>query len=437
MRYEDRRDAASALIERLQAYREQLDVLVLGLPRGGVPVAATVAHALGAELDAMVVRKIGFPGRRELAMGAVAMGGVREINREVVQLVEPGVFEAAAKREGEEVARRVKSYRGDRPLPKIRGRTVILVDDGLATGSTMKAAIRAVKAQDPKEVIVTVPVAPDSTIAELRAEVDEVICPYVPSFFLAISQFYEDFRQVEDSEVRALLMRAWRRTNAGVRAVREQEVRIAAGGASLDGSLVIPEDAGGIVLFAHGSGSSRHSPRNRFVAHVLHDSGLATLLFDLLTIEEEAVDVRTREHRFDIPLLAERLVSAIDWVVAEGLAEGRAIGLFGASTGAAAALVAAARRKEAVKAVVSRGGRPDLAGDVLGEVQAPTLLIVGGWDSTVVELNREAASKMSAERRIEIVPGATHLFEEPGKLERAASLAADWFANHLLGATRR
>lgn len=430
MRYENRRDAASALLEHLRAFQGQPDVLVLGLARGGIPVAATLAHELEADLDVMIVRKVGFPGRPELAMGAVAMGGVRVSNPEIVDLVPPELFDAAARREEEEVDRRVKAYRGDRPLPIVRGRTVILVDDGLATGSTMRAAMHAVRTQDPKELVVAVPVAPASTIAELGPQADEIVCPYTPSFFLAISQFYEDFDQVDDSEVRSLLTRAWRRSDAKP-AVEEREVRLVAGGAQLEGSLAIPRGSTGMVLFAHGSGSSRHSPRNQFVAETLQDEGLATLLFDLLTAQEEAVDLRTREHRFDIPLLAERLVGAVDWVIAQGLADQRAIGLFGASTGAAAALVAAARRKRAVKAVVSRGGRADLAGDVLGEVEAPTLLIVGGWDSTVIDLNRKAAAMMSAERRIEIIPGATHLFEEPGKLERVAALAAEWFAHYL------
>jgi dienelactone hydrolase len=212
------------------------------------------------------------------------------------------------------------------------------------------------------------------------------------------------------------------------------EVRIPSGDVRLEGTLEVPEGASAVVVFAHGSGSSRQSPRNRFVAGVLERAGLATLLFDLLTPDEERIDLRTRALRFDVDLLARRLVAAVDWLARDGehgLSEHAAIGLFGSSTGAAAALMAAAERPARVLAVVSRGGRPDLAGAQLGRVRAPTLLVVGGRDEPVIELNREAAESLVAEHRLEIVAGATHLFEEPGALERVAVLARDWFVEHL------
>jgi dienelactone hydrolase len=212
-------------------------------------------------------------------------------------------------------------------------------------------------------------------------------------------------------------------------------MRVTAASAELGATLNIPRGARGIVLFAHGSGSSRFSPRNRAVAQVLQDAGLATLLLDLLTEEEERADELTREHRFDIPLLSDRLVGAIDWTRAQESTAHLQVGLFGASTGAAAALIAAARRPELVKAVVSRGGRPDLAGDILERVVAPTLLIVGERDREVIELNRQAARRMTGPRTIEIVRGATHLFEEPGALDRVAALARDWFERLLSAAT--
>ena len=212
------------------------------------------------------------------------------------------------------------------------------------------------------------------------------------------------------------------------------EVQIQAGHAILSGNLSIPENAVGLVLFAHGSGSSRHSPRNQFVARTLNDAGLATLLFDLLTPEEEAIDMRTREHRFNIGLLAERLVHATRWAKRQEQTRGLRSGYFGSSTGGGAALVAAAEIPEDVGAVVSRGGRPDLAGDALPKVQAPTLLIVGGNDDIVIELNEMARDQMRCEVRLEIVSGATHLFEEPGALEKVAKLASDWFVNHMGGA---
>src|SRR6267143_2710022 len=209
------------------------------------------------------------------------------------------------------------------------------------------------------------------------------------------------------------------------------EVQIQAGRAVLSGTLHLPNTAGALVLFAHGSGSSRHSPRNQFVARTLNDNGLATLLFDLLTQEEEALDMRTGEHRFNIDLLAERLVHATRWAKQQEETRDLRVGYFGSSTGGGAALVAAAELPQDVGAVVSRGGRPDLAGDALPKVQAPTLLIVGGNDDTVIELNEMARDQMRCEVNLEIIPGATHLFEEPGALEHVAKLASDWFSLHL------
>jgi putative phosphoribosyl transferase len=209
------------------------------------------------------------------------------------------------------------------------------------------------------------------------------------------------------------------------------EVQIPAGRAVLSGNLTIPENAIALVLFAHGSGSSRHSPRNQFVARTINRAGLGTLLFDLLTPEEEALDIHTREHRFNISLLVERLVRATTWAGQQAQTRDLRIGYFGSSTGGAAALVAAADLPQDVGAVVSRGGRPDLAGDALPRVQAPALLIVGGNDDTVIELNKMARDQIRCEVQLEIIPCATHLFEEPGALEQVARLASDWFSLHL------
>ena len=209
------------------------------------------------------------------------------------------------------------------------------------------------------------------------------------------------------------------------------EVQIPVGRAILSGNLTIPDNATALVLFAHGSGSSRHSPRNQFVACTLNCARLGTLLFDLLTPEEETLDIYTREHRFDISLLADRLVHATGWARQQEQTRDLHIGYFGSSTGGAAALVAAAELPQEVGAVVSRGGRPDLAGDALPKVHAPTLLIVGGNDDVVIELNEMARDQMRSDVKLEIIPGATHLFEEQGALEQVAKLASDWFVKHI------
>jgi putative phosphoribosyl transferase len=225
-----------------------------------------------------------------------------------------------------------------------------------------------------------------------------------------------------------------RATETAVTAWRS--VRILGAGVTLQGDLFVPPAAAGIVLFAHGSGSSRQSPRNRQVAESLHQAGLGTLLFDLLTAAEEAEDRWTRQFRFDIPLLARRLVASTDWLVAQGQA-GLPLGYFGASTGAAAALIAAAERADLIGAVVSRGGRPDLAGAALDRVQAATLLIVGGADREVIGLNELALARLNCEKRLILVPDATHLFEEPGALESVATLASEWFGRHFALTVRR
>ena len=213
--------------------------------------------------------------------------------------------------------------------------------------------------------------------------------------------------------------------------MEKREVRVRVGPVTLEGNLDIPESARGVVLFAHGSGSGRHSPRNRYVAEELRQAGLGTLLIDLLTPEEEKIDLRTRHLRFDLGMLAERLVGGTDWLAQNPDTQSLRVGYFGASTGAGAALVAAAERPNVVGAVVSRGGRPDLAREDLPRVVAPTLLIVGGEDHPVIGMNREAMGQLRAEKELKIVPGATHLFAEPGALEDVARLAAGWFSRYL------
>jgi putative phosphoribosyl transferase len=448
--YKNRAEAARELAKLLTPYAGRADVLVLGLPRGGVPVAYEVAQRLTAALDLMLVRKLGLPGHEELAMGAIATGGIRVLNADVVEGlgVPAAVIERVTAAELQELQRREHAYRGTRPIPNLAGRWVILVDDGLATGATMRAAIAAVRQQQPARLVVAVPVAPPATIAALRKEVDDVVCPAMPEPMFGISQWYEDFAQVTDEEVRALLQRAWQNQPGGAapadeppgraphrchtKTIERTAVTVQTAEVALAGYLVIPEAAAAIIVFAHGSGSSRQSPRNRFVADTLNAAGFATLLFDLLTPQEERLDVQTRELRFNIGLLAARLTETVDWLGAQSPTQALRIGLFGASTGAAAALMTAAQRPHTVGAVVSRGGRPDLAGDALPRVKAPTLLIVGGADAPVITLNRTASQALHTEHRLEIVPGATHLFVEPGALDKVAQLACDWFRHYLL-----
>ena len=264
---------------------------------------------------------------------------------------------------------------------------------------------------------------------------DELLCLETPAPFLAIGQLYADFSQTTDDEVAACLQRAATPGSvadasaaaAGGPLARDEEVEASAGAARLAGHLTVPGHATGAVIFAHGSGSSRHSPRNRYVAAVLTHAGLGTLLFDLLTPDEEL----DRANVFDIGLLAGRLTDVTRWLATQPGAAHLPVGYFGASTGAAAALWAAAEPGSGIAAVVSRGGRPDLAGPRLASVTAPTLLIVGGRDDVVLDLNRQAQAELRCENHLAVIPGATHLFEEPGTLPAAAELARDWFTSHL------
>lgn len=444
MIFHDRADAGRQLSERLRPFRNA-NPLVLALPRGGVPVAYEVARALRAPLDIVAVRKIGAPWQPELGVGAIAEGGVLVVDTPLLrELAIPArELEEIAERESVELERRVRVYRGGRALPRIEGRTVILVDDGVATGGTAKAAIRAVREHHPRQLILAVPVIAAETADQLAGEVDKLVYLQAPSVFYAVGCWYEVFSQTTDEEVAALLDRARQAqlheavppegSGDGASDLDPLLVSIPCEAGQLEGLLEIPAAPHGIVLFAHGSGSGRHSPRNQHVARVLQNSGLATLLLDLLTADEEREDELTGHLRFDIALLARRLFAATRWVSQAPPVRGLPIGFFGASTGAGAALEAAAEFPDLVRAVVSRGGRPDLAGKAsLLHVRAPTLLIVGGRDPEVLRLNREAMGLLHVEHRLVVVPRATHLFEEPGALDTVARLAAAWFTQHLV-----
>ncbi|TDC78438.1 alpha/beta fold hydrolase, partial [Streptomyces hainanensis] len=344
MLYDDRISAGRRLARELAGLRKR-DVVVLGLPRGGVPVAAEVAQALGAPLDVAVVRKLGVPFQPELAMGAIGEDGARVLNEDVVRTVHISEAELTEVEAAErtELDRRAREYRSDRGRVSLAGRTAVVVDDGIATGATARAACRSARARGADRVVLAVPVAPHDWRNRIGRDADEFVSPETPVDFLSVGQFYRSFEQTEDAEVVDCLRGGERRA-----------VTVDAGdGVRLPGELTLPEGTAAVVVFAHGSGSGRHSPRNRFVADALNGAGLGTLLFDLLTPAEEP----DRANVFDIELLAARLRRATDAVPPD-----LAVGYFGASTGAGAALRAAAEPDSRAAAVVSRGGRPDLAG---------------------------------------------------------------------------
>jgi putative phosphoribosyl transferase len=439
--FHDRRDAGRQLGRALRDY-ERTNPLVLGLPRGGVPVAEEVASTLQAPLDVVIVRKLGSPMNPEYGFGAVGEGGALVTDEGARREVGVGDEELRRiiGRERAEIERRIALYRENRPMLDVTGRTVIVVDDGLATGSTASAAIAVLRHLGAGRIVLAVPTGSAQAVELLRSRADEVLCLQTPEWFRAVGAQYEDFAQTTDHEVIEILRQRLRGagprdgtgaasgdgSSADVSGVdRDIAIEIRPG-IALPGHITVPPNAIGVIAFAHGSGSSRLSPRNISVARTLQHAGLGTLLFDLLTDDEAEI----RANVFDIELLAQRLALATAWLRDQPTTGGLPIGYFGASTGAAAALVAASDDPE-IAAVVSRGGRPDLAGAALPKVTAPTLLIVGGLDLEVIVLNRTARSQMTCPTRLDIVPGATHLFDEPGTLAAAAGLARDWFTAHM------
>lgn len=440
--FRDRNEAARHLSVALERYRGTCPV-VLAIPRGAVPMGRIVAEALDGELDVVLVRKLGAPGNPELAIGAVdEHGGVSLMDHSGWTGATSAYIERESQRQLALIRERRQRYRAGQPGIALAGRTVIVLDDGLATGATMMAALKAARSQQPRRLVCAVPVAAKRSLAEVAPLADDVVCLATPWPFDAVGLYYRDFGGVTDEEVIDVLAKAPVSTAAhdpptaspaaSVEDIATMPVRIDSGSVTLEGDLVSPPSPLGLVIFVHGSGSSRHSPRNRSVATALNQRGLATLLFDLLTPGED----RQPSARFDIALLARRLESALAWARRESPRRRTPIGLFGASSGAAAALVVAASHPDEITAVVSRGGRPDLAGDAaLSRVHAGTLLIVGGADHEVLALNRAAQAAMPGNAELVIIPGATHLFEEPGALEDAAARAGNWFVRAFREAT--
>jgi putative phosphoribosyl transferase len=378
--------------------------------------------ALRAPLDVLVVHKVGVPGFPELALAAVAEGGVAVLNDGVIQDlgVSPPTVDRLVAAGATALDDLIGRYRGGRPAVPLAGRTVIIVDDGMATGATARAAVRVAQARGASQVVVAMPVASASAASDLVGEGTRVVCLATIEELEAVGTWYEDFSPVSDEEVTEILAGADRRFLP-----ERRQFAIPAGRVQLPGTLTVPGEPVGVVVFTQGGANSEYSPGNLAVAEHLGERGFATLLFDLLT------PVEASAYRLDLPLLAGRLVDATRWM--GDLADFRSLpcGFFAASTGAAAALWAAGELGTRVGAVVSCGGCPDLAGPRLGAVVAPTLLIVGGRDVESLELNRHAGARLGCIKELRVLPGANCLFEEPGALQSVAELAAAWFVRYL------
>ncbi|BAJ31948.1 MULTISPECIES: phosphoribosyltransferase family protein [Kitasatospora] len=424
MRFTDRTDAGRRLAEALTRADPGLrGAVVVGLPRGGVPVAAVVAAALGTELDVCVVRKLGVPGQPEVAMGAVGEDGARVVNQRVVDAaaVPPEAFAAVEARERAELARRAAVYRGGREPVPLAGRTVLVVDDGVATGASARAACRIVRARGAARVVLAVPVAPPGWAALLADAADAYVAVRTPAGFRAVGESYRDFRQVPDAGVLAAL----ERPAAGA---APETVRYEPASASGPAVLEVPELPSGVVVFAPGDGAGHPA-----VAARLHRERLATVRFGPSAPGGDAAE--RREVSGPGPA-GGRLAAATRAVLRHPALAGLSYGWFGAGSGAAAALGAAAGPDApggGPAAIVACGVRPESAAVRLSSVTAPTLLVAGGANPEVVEWNRRARAELGGESALRIVPGAGQLFEEPGGWEAVAELAAGWFARRLPG----
>ena len=432
--FADRHAAGKAVAEALTEYAGRPAVVVLGMPRGGVVVARPVADALNAPLDVVIARKVGVPGIAEVALGAIAYGSERIVPDKVAGFigVPRHVVEAIAERERVELRRRSALYYGGRVPPDLRGRTVIIVDDGFATGATLRAAAAAVRRQQPRRVVAAVPVGSGAHCADVRASVDELVVLTTPDPFTTVSAVYDHYPQVTDREVFELL--GWSAQDAPPEAdpvvpevdERSVNVPLAASPGGLAADLGLPNaPEKGLVIFAHGGGSSRNSYRNRYLAGRLRQAGFATLRVDLLLEEEQEADDQG-DLRFDVEWVGGRLRSVVEWAVRERIAGWERIVLFGASTGATAAVLTAAACPDLVSAVVSRGGRVDLAGSALGRVRCPLLLIVGTDDPETLIANRKALGVSQNTARLKLIPGAGHTFEEPGALGAVGEAVVRW-----------
>ncbi len=450
--FRDREHGGRLLGQRLERYRTE-NPIVLGLPRGGVPVAFEVSRTFGTALDVLVVKKIGAPACPEYALGAVAEGGVLYLHRSA--LCEAGVTEREAEvlaaREAAAVARRARIYRGDRPLTALTNRTVIVIDDGVATGATARAAARAARKFRAARIILATPVIAAQAQPELSRDFDDVVSVEQRDPFTAVGLWYVHFDEVSDKEVIRYLRSAseWtsnRETGGdsdwesptvggppfssppGIESVPLRLEGAALGHGELNADLVLPAGARGVVIMVDRCGSSRRGFRNRLVASALLQAGFAAMQYDLLT--EDELDHET-EMRLDVGKLADRLAGVVRSVSELPCVRGLRIGLLGSYTAAAVALAAAAQAPSLVAAVVSRSGRPDLVPvDTLAKVRASVLLIVGSRDAWGLERNQSVLPKLHA-AECAVVVGAGHTFEEPGSFEAVGRLAAEWFTRHV------
>ncbi|PWU20410.1 MAG: phosphoribosyl transferase [Bdellovibrio sp.] len=426
--FQDRQQAGLLLADQLCQKNLDNTTCVLALPRGGVPVAWEVANRLRCPLDILFVKKVGAPRQSEFALGAVSEEGEAHWNDTAIAQMglERKDLYPLAQEKWRELKAQINRLREGRPSLDVNGRTVIVVDDGLATGETMAVALQLLKKKSPRRIIVAIPTGSISAVNLISPLCDEIVVLDSPHPFAAVGQWYEDFTQVTDAEVEHLLHQKSGHQKCEHQVGDHQEnhgVRVPCEGEFFAGELSVPKKAKGLIIFAHGSGSSHQSPRNKKVATQLNRCGFGTLLFDLLTASE----AKDRRLVFNIPLLVKRLVNATLWVQGQGLR--LPIGYFGASTGAAAALGAAAQLPQ-VASVVCRGGRPDLAAEYLSDVRVPVLLIVGGLDTEVLRLNQKAQSRI-ANCKVSILPGVGHLFEEAGALEQVTLQAIQLFDDSL------
>lgn len=419
----DRKQAGQQLADKLLKFKDQ-NPLILGLPRGGVPVAFEVAKKLKAPLDVLMVKKIGAPDNPEFAIGAVSEDAKPLLNEALIKSrhIDRQIVNKIAQQKIKEIREQMHRFRGKKLPADFVNKVVIIVDDGIATGATLFAAIQFLRLKKPMKIVVAAPVGARDTIYKLQATADEVICLQAPEDFRSVGLWYHSFNQVADEEVTHILQEMEYLKSHGL----SDEIIIHTGNVSLKGSLTEAKEMKAVVLFAHGSGSSRLSPRNQYVARELNKIGFSTLLFDLLT-EKESKD---RKNVFDIQLLTQRLMAATEWISHYYAGKNIPMAYFGASTGAGAAVMAAAMTKHPIYAIISRGGRPDLAEGFLNKVEAHTLLIVGEEDAPTIALNEKVLGKIKSCKMV-TVPKAGHLFEEPGTLEEVIEYSAEWLEEHL------